>query len=319
MRRLLLASAGAALLALPSASAAVPECFGAAARDPEHPCSNPALRMAARPGLVRSLITPSHPCKETEKIGQPDVRADGGLAICEFGVPTSRATRTVALLGDSHAMAWRAAVAGALRVLGWHGISMARSHCSFSAALRNMRNPDDITGCRRFNRRVVEWLSAHPEVTAVFAAHQNGGTPYITSDGVSEFETQVRGFAAAWTALPASIQHVFVIRDNPSNHGANHVQRCIVSARRAGASPGRFCGRPRRDALRPDAHVRAVGRLNDPRYTLVDLTSFMCSSRSCFPVVGGARVTKDGTHLTRMFARSLGPFLARAALAITLR
>ena len=43
----------------------------------------------------------------------------------------------------------------------------------------------------------------------------------------------------------------------------------------------------------------------------MNLTPFMCGRAKCFPVVGGALVHKDVTHLTRAFARTLGPFLLR--------
>ena len=60
----------------------------------------------------------------------------------------------------------------------------------------------------------------------------------------------------------------------------------------------------------------AVDGLGDPRYALLDLTDFFCSRRKCFPVIGGALVTKDGRHLTRVFSTSLGPYLARAIRAV---
>jgi hypothetical protein len=44
---------------------------------------------------------------------------------------------------------------------------------------------------------------------------------------------------------------------------------------------------------------------------VIDLTHFMCGRRRCFPVVGGALVHKDPTHLTRVFATTLGPYLLR--------
>ncbi len=37
----------------------------------------------------------------------------------------------------------------------------------------------------------------------------------------------------------------------------------------------------------------------------------MCGRRTCLPVVGGALVHKDETHLTRVFATTLGPYLLR--------
>jgi hypothetical protein len=44
----------------------------------------------------------------------------------------------------------------------------------------------------------------------------------------------------------------------------------------------------------------------------VDLTKFFCDSRQCFPVIGGALVYKDATHITSVYGRTLGPYLLRA-------
>jgi hypothetical protein len=44
---------------------------------------------------------------------------------------------------------------------------------------------------------------------------------------------------------------------------------------------------------------------------VVDLTHFFCGPRRCFPVVGGVLVFKDASHITSVFARTLGPFLLR--------
>lgn len=294
------------------ARAATPTCFGAAARDPLLPCANPALRLAAKPGLTSSLLMPSYPCSGGGAYGDGRARGDGALFICEFGTPAKDATRTVALIGDSHAMAWRAAVADAMKRLGWHGVDMTRSHCAFSTAVRNMDDPAEVIGCVRFNVRVLRWLKDHPEVTGAVVAHQTAGTPYVPVQGLTAFGTETLGFEAAWKALPPSIEQVMAIRDNPANHNAYAVARCIRRARAAGAGPGSFCARPRAEALRPDAFVGAVRELGDPRYALLDLSNFFCSLRRCFPVIGGALVTKDGRHLTRLFSDSLGPYLTRA-------
>jgi hypothetical protein len=44
----------------------------------------------------------------------------------------------------------------------------------------------------------------------------------------------------------------------------------------------------------------------------VDLTRYFCSAAKCFPVIGGALVLRDTTHMTGVFSASLGPFLGRA-------
>ena len=48
------------------------------------------------------------------------------------------------------------------------------------------------------------------------------------------------------------------------------------------------------------------------RVDYVDLTKFFCDSRQCFPVIGGALVYKDATHITSVYGRTLGPYLLRA-------
>ncbi len=310
MRWLGLAVAIAVLSAAPAH--AVPTCFAAAARDPETSCSNPALRLAARPGLAAALITPSYPCTGNGTVGDAASRIDGALFACAFGTPEAEATRTVALVGDSHAMAWRAGVAGAFKRLGWRGMDLTRSHCAFSASVRDLDEPEEVIGCVRFNIRVIDWLEAHPEVTAVVVGHQTAGTPYIAPPGLTSFQAETLGFQTAWEALPASVERVLALRDNPAYHSAIHVVRCVRRARRAGVSPGAFCARPRRESLHPDAYVDAVDGLGEARYALIDMTDFFCSRRKCFPVIGGALVTKDGRHLTRVFSTSLGPYLARA-------
>ena len=46
------------------------------------------------------------------------------------------------------------------------------------------------------------------------------------------------------------------------------------------------------------------------------MTSFFCSAKKCFPVVGGALVYKDISHLTDVYASSLGPYLLRKIRAL---
>ena len=69
---------------------------------------------------------------------------------------------------------------------------------------------------------------------------------------------------------------------------------------------------PRSSALARDAARRGGRALRSERVHTVDLTRFFCDARTCYPVVGGALVYKDNTHLTTVFAATLGPYLRRA-------
>jgi hypothetical protein len=79
---------------------------------------------------------------------------------------------------------------------------------------------------------------------------------------------------------------------------------------------GDACARSREKALSRDAAISAAVKLHSNRVKTVDMTSFFCSRRRCYPVVGGALVYKDATHLTDIFASSLGPYLVRKLRAL---
>src|SRR5262249_51978250 len=102
-----------ALLCAPAARAAAPPpCFGAAALDPEpHPSTNPDLRLSVEPWLEDALILPSAPCEPIESETTPRV--------CWFGTPKDKAKRIFALIGDSHAVHWRAAMTVVAKAKGW--------------------------------------------------------------------------------------------------------------------------------------------------------------------------------------------------------
>src|SRR4051794_24133230 len=78
---------------------AAPRCFGAAARDPWRPCMNPALRVTVTPTPSAALLTPNAPCRLTQM--------DAVVSLCLFGLDRGD---DVALIGDSHAEHWRAAL-----------------------------------------------------------------------------------------------------------------------------------------------------------------------------------------------------------------
>lgn len=111
----------------------------------------------------------------------------------------------------------------------------------------------------------------------------------------------------AWTALPATVKHIVVIRDTPVNTPKTIacVKRAIVRHKRAAD----VCAVPRSMALKRDSAISAVARLRSPRYETVDLTKFFCGRRMCYPVIGGVLVRKDVDHVTSVFSTTLGPFL----------
>jgi hypothetical protein len=267
--------------------AAPPRCFGAAAHDPARPCRNPALRLSVVPTPLEAHALPNLPC--------PVVERRGPLQVCTFGARTGTA---VALLGDSHASHWRAALDVAARASGWHGLSMTHTGCPLSTAPPALREPGRSV-CLDWRRHVFAWFEHHPGVSTVFVSAISAPRP--------DFEAEVRGYLAAWERLPASVQRIMVLRDTPRVRGNTDV--CVERAMARHHEAGPAGAVPRSGAVSRDAEVIAASRLGTERVRVVDLTDFLCDRRRCAPVIGGALVYKDNNHLTTVFSKSLGPYL----------
>jgi hypothetical protein len=287
-------------IAVSTEPAAKLRCFGAASRDPLRRCVNRKLRTAIVPPPEDAIFSQNSPCTP--------LSFDGVLGPCEFGVPAAGSRATVALIGDSHASHWRAALEVVAQRKHWRGVSITRSGCPYMYALTRLV-PARRAECVQWNGQIPQWFAKHPTIrTAFVVAHFAGDV--VVPDGRTELDTKVAGFHAAWNALPATIRNIIVIRDTPIvGYQANE---CVRHARAAKRNAGSVCAVKRTEALRQDPAVVAARRMKSPRVKIIDMSRYLCSKKRCFPVIGGALVYKDDQHMTDVFATTLGPFLARA-------
>jgi hypothetical protein len=298
---LLLGAAGAG----PSLSAQpAPACFGAAERDPAHPCTNPSLAFV--PSLAtRDALTASG-CRKTRR--EPAVD-------CEFGTPSAHPRDTVALIGDSHALHWRGPLAIVARAQRWRAYSLWAPLCLFSTAVRYEDKPL-IARCTQYNRDVRAWLTRHPEVSTVFIS-QAVLIPVHPPPGSTMLATKVAGYRAAWKNLPRTVRHIVVIRDVPATTDAAF--DCVARVAAAGTdAPGPACREDRRAVLPADPAMAAALRMPARRVRRIDLTNYFCDPLWCFPVIGGVLVHRDLNHMTIDYARTLGPYLLRAVKRLSL-
>jgi hypothetical protein len=299
-----LVAAGAGLDS-PQPAVGAARCFGAAARDPAHPCTNTSRTVV--PSVAgRNRVTRSG-CRRTERAAGVD---------CAFGSSDAHPRRTFALIGDSHALGWRGALAVAGRSTHWRGYSLWSPACLLSTAARYL-DPIVRPGCEQFNRDVRRFLFRHPEISTVFVSHAT----YITifpPPGRTVLQTKVAGFTSAWAALPRSVKHIVVIRDNPGTPDAAF--DCVARAVAAGSgSPGTACRMDRDAVLLPDAAMTAVRLAHTARVQAIDMTPYFCDASFCYPVVGGVLVDRDFSHLSIDYARTLGPYLLRAIRRLSAR
>jgi hypothetical protein len=102
------------------------------------------------------------------------------------------------------------------------------------------------------------------------------------------------------------VRRIYVIRATPETFGPEST--CVSRRLRAKETIGTTCALSRAQYLLPDPQLRAAGG----RVKVLDFTKYLCDAIRCPSVIGGVLVRKDGSHLTRVFAQTLGPFVLRA-------
>jgi hypothetical protein len=137
----------------------------------------------------------------------------------------------------------------------------------------------------------------------------------LTQPGQDEYGVAVDGYRAALTALPSTVQRVIVLRDTPRSTTGTF--DCVEADIQAHQPLTDACALERSDVLPPDPGVEAAQQLGAPRFQVIDLSDFFCDPDRCFPVIGGALVYKDISHMTTVFGTSLGPYLTSAYLSLS--
>ncbi|HEX8121052.1 MAG TPA: SGNH hydrolase domain-containing protein [Solirubrobacteraceae bacterium] len=268
-----------------------PRCFGAAARAGARGCVNRALLHAVIPSPADAILSPDFLCRRSKRPAGFTI-----AELCELGYRDEPGPPQVALVGDSHAAHWRAALEVVAQARGWPAVSITHAGCAFSTEVYPA--PAPIPGrCRRHTSESVRWLRAHPSVHTLITSSSAGR-------GLG-----VGGFLAQWRRVPGSVRRIYVIRDVP--RARLTTAACVLRVRRRHARSSRACAFPRAGAFPADPSA-AAARVPGDRARLVDLSRHFCDAARCFPVVGGAYVYKDDNHMNTVFATTLGPYLLRA-------
>ena len=140
--------------------------------------------------------------------------------VCTFGASAARATRHIALIGDSHALQWRSALDIAARGARWRGYSLTTAACAFSAATEQ-----DAGGLSRGVRSVVP--RRRPLVPRGIRRSAPCSSPSTRRRRSSRRAGQtlgavkIAGYRRTWRALPKTVKHVVVIHDTPTTTEAS--------------------------------------------------------------------------------------------------
>ena len=215
---------------------------------------------------------------------------------CVYGDPDG--TRTMALVGDSHAQMWFPALNQVAKANQWRLVPMTKFSCRFldlPMFSEILQRP--FTECETWKGAVIERLNQlKPDLTVVVIAHgmtvlkSEHADPVVQGNALARYLERFPGEKAVIVDAP------WLSFDVPA---------CLASHRSdvsACASARNAVAGPRLPMLEKTA-TEASGAL------LVDMTDRTCTSDICPAVIDGIITYRDNQHYTATFSRWLAPVL----------
>lgn len=279
-------------------------CHGAAA------LSDPSCGPAEGSGPLMS------PALAAEDRNNPDyTRCDQSLdnnevLVCEWG--PSDASKTVALVGDSHATQWLGAAVALANDNKWRLRTYLKSSCPLTDAVRVLASEPEQrqTNCLKWQDEVKQQLIQDTSIDYVFTASYARAYGFTIGQGVPVTDSgsvATRGFQSVWKDLVSSGKEVFVLRDTPGT-----LMRTMPDCAANNTGNLQACSAPRGMALLPDPTYEAALSGNSPSVHALDLSDGFCDATTCHGVLGNVIVYRDTDHMTWQFAATMAPRLYAA-------
>ena len=266
-------------------------CFGAPAMQNRATCPN-ALTALPLVAVTKADApwAPQQGCRGSTG-GPPDVWT------CYWG--KGRPARVVALVGDSHAEAWRGALHRIAKAKNWEIIEMFAGGCpaTLGRSVKFEGHPRDGSSCPFWTNKVTAKLKALAPDDIITSA-------YVQENVFDPAGSGPDGFRQVW-AQWLKFSRVTVLRDVPNEGGHNGPQCLAINVGKPLA-----CANPRSNVLIDDDMMRA-GRSMRTEINLVDLSDDFCDATRCYAVIGGASVYYDYDHMTMQYSATLASALLR--------
>lgn len=242
--------------------------------------------------------------------------------LCRFGAAETVVPSFI-LWGDSHADALRPAIGGAAAAHGLEGYFAGQPSCAPLLGVSRANAP----GCKRFNDRVLAFVTAHPEIKtvildAVWARSANGTSfghendsfvPIADAQGIARKPADnaaifARGLERMVAALRAERRDVVLIGPVPEVGWAVPIMLAHLQLVGEPAWPG-----PSLADYRARQHnvIALFERLGAQRGVRTYYPSdYLCRSGTCAVEGDGVPFYRDEHHLSAYGAKTLTPALA---------
>jgi hypothetical protein len=262
----------------------------------------------------KTPMTPAQAKQEVDKVPGCFVMFTERTASqkCLFGDP--HGSRTVVLVGDSHAAHWFPAMELLAKREHWQLWFWAKAACAVSdVTVFTTAYNREYSECSDWRASVLQRVQALPRVDALVIGRSYGYLPILMDGGkrVSSNAVALRlwrsGTSRTLAQLAEATDDVVVLRETP--RPGKNVPDCLSEH----VTSPQQCAFAWKDHLHLDDALVAAERASAPKglqLTVLDMSDVICPADPCQVVSPTGAITyRDKHHLTITFSKEIAPEL----------
>ena len=279
-------------------------CYGAEAIVASNECASPFAPPAGLDAAFAAadIYAGSEACQQ-----EVDVAT---LHLCTFGEPKNP-TRTIAVVGNSHAAHLIPALELYGKKLGWKIILAAKTDCMglITTPVGTQKASDT---CLTWSAELHRSLLAMPKLDAVIFASHAASETYLAGLRATprDLATAQDRVLATWTTFVTHGIPVIVIEDVPGMR-PNADPECIAKTS-VSYDP---CAVDRPTVVVSNLMSTLAAR-NQKLVTYLPVSQYFCDAKTCHGIIGGVVVYSDSHHLTATYSRSLARYIGPEVAAV---
>jgi peptidoglycan/LPS O-acetylase OafA/YrhL len=273
-------------------------CFGARATEPGASCPNSHL-LTDRDFSLQNWKTQINSLPNGNYC--QNGLGDASLSPCGFGAPENAVKRRIALLGDSHAGMWEAALARFVEQEGIRVQSFVASSCVITnddRSLATYLRPEYRDACRIWRRAAEAAIIADSKIDTVVIS-DNAYNEKILDEAGGWSEDNGRGIVEALQRFRAAGKRVVLIDDIPNL--PYKLPDCLARAG-TGNDP---CTIDQTQVPTTTPLARAAALMPPGEVDYLTFKDVFCDGSVCHTVIGGIPAYMDRDHISAPFARTL--------------